>query len=336
VGSVNDYILSLQLGAGSPLSAADQLALVKANYDAAKATYESAVTPENLQALQAASQNYLSVASSQMVDESGTLTPEYTDLVASIIADLEHAVSLAPDTEANMQAQLDSLTAMNDALAETNASLQSEIDSLTAINTSIDAQRKADLDTAEANRKHDHDLVDQATKDLTQAIEDARDAQILNINQQVAAQLTALATMEATAYGELMTQQLDLLNAVTGGLDAQSFLALRAQDTVDKLEEIRKLLEGFLGGQGHAAGVWEVPAVGAYKLHPGEMVVPAEPAAAMRAGAGAGSRRGATRTIRVPIYLDGKQITEVVVDRINRPGGPRVRGDRVGPTVNRS
>jgi hypothetical protein len=290
--SASQFVLGLQLGAGSPLSAAEQLALVQGTYNAALSTFNADVTPANLSALQAAGQSLLQVAQAQMVDSTGAPTADFTALVSSLISDMNAAIAKAP-VSGDLDAQL--------------AALQDQVAALDTLDQTLQDSAQLQID----------------------AINLARDAEIQIIQTGVADQLTIIATQQADLTGQLLAQQLDLLSAITGGLDSGSYLALKAGETVTALQAIQADLAAFLSGQplptgsteavpvlgSFASGTNYVPTTGIYQLHEGEGVTPA----------GQTAPAPQEITVNVPIYLDSKLLGNAVVKVMNadaRAGKP--------------
>jgi hypothetical protein len=248
VQSAQGFVMSLKLGAGSPLTPAQQLALVRGQFQAAAG---ASATPEHLQALQAASQQYLQVAGQQM----GTGSAGFKALVASVIATMERALAAAPGGGAvdalrasltALQQQVQNLQDQKTALQDQAAAIRkSADDQITAIRetaadliANVNAGRKLLIDNINIGRQHQLDGIEKTRLDTVTVIQTA-----------VAAKLQRIADEQTKYMFQLVGERTTLLETITGGLSTTTFLAQEAKATVTLLGDIKQaLLDNLTAG----------------------------------------------------------------------------------------
>jgi hypothetical protein len=231
--SLKGLIRGLLLGTSAPINPADQLALARSFYEQARATFAANQTPENLAAVQQAAQAYLEAASHVFTRPS----PEYVEIFNSVVTQLQALQAIA---EARVTPEEQAQAALDD--------IDAQIKALNDSSEAIREQAAAQVKAIETARDANVSAIEQARDAQVAAIHDAARATIEGINKAVGDIMGQIAAKQAELIGQLIAKQIDLQNAITGGLDPQSFLALEAKLTADRLLGLQQMLYAALTG----------------------------------------------------------------------------------------
>lgn len=243
--SLARYIVELRLGTQAPPDPMGQFLLAQELFDQANVAFALNATPEGAAKVQQSASDLLAAA--QLIYTRPS--PEYRELFDRVVGQLESVQATAAAFVTPEEQAVAELQGIANRVAELNASSEDIQENARLQIEGINANTQATIDGFNAQAAALHAEVDAMLASYVAATQDAARAQIDGINAGLSVVMQDIAKRQAELLGQMISEQIALLDAVTGGVPKEDFMVIKAAETAGLLRDVRDTLYAALSGQ---------------------------------------------------------------------------------------